>query len=293
MPKTGDAKRLGTAEGALMTRAAHALHAEVPVLDDHWAVHLLGEEHQRLVRDPAHYREHHAPETTAMAPAIAVALGSLRYAEDAVESAVVERDVRQYVCLGAGFDTFALRRTDLTDRLRVFEVDHPDVQKLKRARIELAGRPAPVLPEFVAVDFEKTSLAQSLAESSFSPERAALFSFMNTTTYLSREATGSTLAEIAGLCAVGSRLVVNYLGTVPTTSDQDRLMDQLGASVAAAREPYVSEWTPEEFEALLGQNRFRTLEHVDEKELGKRFFSGRSDGFWPGIPVRLITAERV
>ena len=46
----------------------------------------------------------------------------LRYAEDEVERAA-ERGVDQYVILGAGFDTFALRRNDLADRIRVFEVD--------------------------------------------------------------------------------------------------------------------------------------------------------------------------
>ena len=40
----------------------------------------------------------------------------------------------QYVILGAGFDTFAMRHPELTGRLAVFEVDHPDVQRLKRQR---------------------------------------------------------------------------------------------------------------------------------------------------------------
>jgi O-methyltransferase involved in polyketide biosynthesis len=49
--------RIGTAEGALLGRAAHAPHANDPVLDDFWAVELLSPEAHALVRDPEHSRD--------------------------------------------------------------------------------------------------------------------------------------------------------------------------------------------------------------------------------------------
>ena len=45
-----------------------------------------------------------------------------RYAEQAVGAAFQER-IRQYVIVGAGSDSFALRRTDLVPPLRVFELE--------------------------------------------------------------------------------------------------------------------------------------------------------------------------
>jgi O-methyltransferase involved in polyketide biosynthesis len=47
--------------------------------------------------------------------------------EEVVERAVAD-GVRQYVILGAGLDSFAYRRSDVLDRVRVFEVDHPASQ---------------------------------------------------------------------------------------------------------------------------------------------------------------------
>lgn len=47
-----------------------------------------------------------------------------RFVEDLVEEEV-ERGVAQYVILGAGLDTFAQRRPDITSQLRVFEIDQP------------------------------------------------------------------------------------------------------------------------------------------------------------------------
>jgi len=50
-----------------------------------------------------------------------------RYAEDALRKATI-RGVRQYVLIGAGFDSFALRRPAFSNLLEIFEVDHPATQ---------------------------------------------------------------------------------------------------------------------------------------------------------------------
>jgi methyltransferase (TIGR00027 family) len=61
-----------------------------------------------------------------------------RFTEDLVERAV-SRGFEQYVILGAGLDSFAYRRSDLVDRLRVFEVDHPAWRSWKQARLRDLG----------------------------------------------------------------------------------------------------------------------------------------------------------
>jgi O-methyltransferase involved in polyketide biosynthesis len=47
-----------------------------------------------------------------------------RYAEDALREAV-NRGTRQYILIGAGFDSFALRRPAFSEALEIFEIDHP------------------------------------------------------------------------------------------------------------------------------------------------------------------------
>ena len=92
MSKTGDSEQLGTAEGAVMSRALHALHGEAPILNDTWAVHLLSAEDQRIARAGPKKDGYEPPETNRLAPIFAVGVGSLRYAEDAVESALRDFD---------------------------------------------------------------------------------------------------------------------------------------------------------------------------------------------------------
>ncbi len=51
-----------------------------------------------------------------------------RFVEDLVAEQAA-RGVGQYVILGAGLDTFAQRRSELTSRLIVFEIDQPGSQE--------------------------------------------------------------------------------------------------------------------------------------------------------------------
>ena len=54
--------------------------------------------------------------------------------EDTLEEAV-KQGVEQYVIRGAGMDTFAFRRPEMLEKLKVFEVNHPDIQKFKLHRL--------------------------------------------------------------------------------------------------------------------------------------------------------------
>lgn len=289
MAKTGEAGSLGTAEGAVLGRAAHALHADPPILDDTWALLLLDEATQAAVRDPAYAIRPMAWGDFDSAPLFALNVGCLRYAEDEVERCA-GAGTGQYVILGAGFDTFALRRGDLCDRLRVYEVDHPDVQALKRARIAQADATPDAMPTFVPVDFESTSLGEGLRATAFDPHRPCVVSWMNTIPYLSESATETTLRELAGLMAPSSRVVLNYACDVPLSEDQRAYLKTLEGKVSQSGEPLRARWRPEAFEKLLGSAGFSIVEHATERDLHSRYFEGRADGLAPGVPARLVVA---
>ncbi len=61
-----------------------------------------------------------------------------RYTEDTLKEAV-RHGVKQYLILGAGIDTFAFRRPDLMEQLRVFKVDHHTAQEFKLRRFAELG----------------------------------------------------------------------------------------------------------------------------------------------------------
>jgi methyltransferase (TIGR00027 family) len=110
-----------------------------------------------------------------------------RFTEDLVEQAVA-RDVEQYVILGAGLDSFAYRRGDLLDGLRVFEVDHPASQRWKLRRLSELGVKIPDSLVFTPVDFEHQTLREGLEDAGFAFRRSAVFSWIGVTMYLTLDA---------------------------------------------------------------------------------------------------------
>jgi methyltransferase (TIGR00027 family) len=101
------------------------------------------------------------------------AVARARFVEDIVAEQV-DRGGNQCVILGAGLDSFALRRLDLVRRLRVFEVDEPGTQAWKRRRLDELELTRPDTPSFVPVDFERQSWVIEIVHAGFDRTRPAV-----------------------------------------------------------------------------------------------------------------------
>src|SRR5262245_60292769 len=111
-----------TAYRVAMRRAAHQILDQPKVLDDPIALRIVGPRAEAEIRsEPRRYQSR----VGRILRAFLVARS--RCAEDALASAVAG-NVRQYVVLGAGLDTFAYRNPYAAESLHVFEVDHPTTQ---------------------------------------------------------------------------------------------------------------------------------------------------------------------
>ena len=154
----------------------------------------------------------------------------------------------QLVILGAGLDGRAWRMPELHDTI-VFEVDHPDTQREKRAR---AGELAQTAREirFVPVDFTRDSLDDALARAGHDPKLPTTWVWEGVVMYLTRDAIEATLAVIDRRSAPDSRLVVAYM-------QRTLLAYAVGAIVRRAGEPFRSAFRPEQMRALLGNHGFR------------------------------------
>ena len=119
-------------------------------------------------------------------------------------------DVAQFVILGAGFDTRAYRLPDDT-RVRVFEVDSPRTQMVKRETLMKAGIDAGGVT-FVPADFEEKDWLACLTAAGFDPGERTLFLWEGVTMYLHREAVEDTLRKIAST-APGSVVAFDYFTT--------------------------------------------------------------------------------
>ena len=133
-----------------------------------------------------------------------------RYIDDCL-TGCLQDGLKQLVILGAGFDSRAYRFSGLKERVKVFEVDHPATQQVKRARLN------EILPEpvehvaYIATNFDTEDMGGKLRKNGYSETAKTLFVWEGVTYYLSADAVDATLAFMASHSAEGSSVVFDYL----------------------------------------------------------------------------------
>lgn len=217
-------------------------------------------------------------------------VGRARYAEDALERGIDDVGIGQLVLLGAGNDSFLLRRPDLLERLRVFEVDHPDSQREKREKLRALGFVDHRNARFVAVDFEREGAGEALARSGFDATRPAFFNWLGVVAYLTRDAIHGTLRSLHAVSAAGSRIVFDYpIAQELIVREEDRTRSvEVSRSTAAVGEPRQARHVPEELARDARTLGYEVVEDLSPETIFARYFAGRSDGLRPNPENRLI-----
>ena len=230
-----------------LMRAAHARRDPSPLLDDPWGDRLVAEYERESISQRVLARMNpdaraaalHAPDSflddflLANVAYPGVVLRS-RYTEDALREAI-NKGIRQYVLIGAGFDSFTLRRPAFSKTLEILEIDHPSTQDLKVQRIKECGISLPPSVHFIAADLANDDLAAALARSSFRKDEPAFFSWLGVTVYLTRQANLETLRSVATCGAAGSELVFTYVDQIEFAADGSRSLHSPNAEAAASR----------------------------------------------------------
>jgi len=277
--KKGQASR--TAEAAAGARAIHRLRDEPPVFDDAFALELTSPLWRRVATSKLLFWLITHVVLRSQRAVGAQVIARSRLAEDLLAEAIAS-GIRQYVIVGAGFDSFALRHRDSQSGLRVFELDHPDTQRVKLDRIRALGIEPPETVEFVGIDFEERAVADALARSSYEASLPAFYSWLGTTPYLSHAATIATLRSISDYAAPGSTIVFDYLVPDDVLSDSDRrVVQRLKRFTARRGEPLIGALHPDTLEAMLASIGLELIENFSAAEQEARYFSGRSDGLRP------------
>lgn len=177
----------------------------------------------------------------------------------AIDDAIREHGAEQLVVLGAGLDARAWRMPELA-HVTVFEVDHPASQRDKVRRI---GDRAPTALRFSAVEIDLATAALSppLVDAGFERQVVSTWVWEGVVPYLDAADVRSVVAQVAELCAPGSRLVVNYQARSVWVSLMRRAMRLVLRLTRApdplAAEPWRSLWRPSSMRKLLRDNGFR------------------------------------
>ena len=248
-------------------RAAHTRLDPHPLIDDPWGDRLVPESVKRAMASSNEMLD----ESLMRSRSYANVITRSRYAEDALKAAV-SRGVAQYVLIGAGFDSFSLRRPAFAADLRIFEIDFPATQTFKIAQINACGIALPDT-HFIAADLSQESVAAALARSPYETQRLTFFSWLGVTMYLTREANLATFRSIASCSPTASEVVFTYFDErlFKAQSESFREMEQ---RVAAVGEPFLSGFDPAELAANLSDCGLHLVEDLHGSEIAARYDRG-------------------
>ena len=271
-----------TALRVALRRAAHQLYDTKPlVFDDPFAVSLLGETYRKeLQQTPQRADRLHSKALRAWLVARS------RFAEDCLASAVGS-GVTQYVLLGAGLDTFALRNPH--SGVRVFEVDHPATQAWKRRLLTAGQLELPSNAVLVPVDFEQEQIAEKLAKAGFDRSAKTVFAWLGVVPYLTLTAFRTTLAFIRN-SPQGSGVVFDYgqpRSALPPSEQLEH--DSLASRVRAAGEPFQLFFTSTALRKEL--QGFEHIQDLGVDVLNNWYFADRTDLLLRGVAARLVYAR--
>jgi methyltransferase (TIGR00027 family) len=218
-----------------------------------------------------------------------ITLGNQGFARQTLFDGVVEQylpDITQFVNLGAGFDTRALRLkgTPKYAPVRSFEIDTPATLAFKGERLTKAGIDSTGIT-FVPADFEKEDWLTRLINAGFDPSQPALYIWDGVVPYLDQEAVKDTLRKIAST-AKGSILAFDYF-TSEVLESQAPSMRSVRASLKAGGEPlkFGVDSTPPSRERLNELLQSCGLNLIEQRTLGQEMKGKRA---WGGFAIAAV-----
>ncbi|MCP4673383.1 MAG: class I SAM-dependent methyltransferase, partial [Desulfobacula sp.] len=267
-----------SSETAEMTTVFRAIESKQPennrVIYDPYAMLFLGDKWKKLINKPIYLW-------------LVKQLGKFRY--PGFRNSVITRvrfmnecikecfphDFSQLVILGAGYDMSAYCFRGILNKAKVFEVDHPNTQNDKLAKIKAQIKNSPDNIIYVPVNFETDDLIESLLASGYAPSEKTLFILEGVIYYLEKESVEQTLDFIVDNSAEGSKLAFDYF---PPEVIDETTTEQLGKKMQKNAkklgEPLKFGIATQDIENLLKKHRFTDFVKYSSTEIRDTYYHG-------------------
>ena len=194
-----------------------------------------------------------------------------RYVDDILTECLKKKEVETVVNLGAGMDCRGYYIPGI-ERMRYFEVDHPDVikKKIKQIKKIVGGFPDNVV--YVPIDFQKQNLDVELKKAGYNLNSRTLFIWEAVSQYISKKANESTFNYI-GQAAPGSKLVFSYI--LKSFIDGKYIHDgikRLSNQFLKKNNPlFIFGFDPADMKDYLAKYSLALIEDIDSVEMQERY----------------------
>lgn len=199
-------------------------------------------------------------------------LGRAAFCEEHLQRAV-RIGAKQYLILGAGYDSFAYRQPAWASGLHIFEIDHPATARDKMDRLVTASIRAPKNTLYVCGDFNDDLWHEALSgQQKFSRQAVSFCSMLGISYYLAKDRFEQLIQALSTIIPHGSSVVFDY-------PDQDSYTEKAGERAkkqamlaSGAKEAMLASYSYPETESMLSKYGFLIYEHLTPEIITKQYF---------------------
>ena len=202
----------------------------------------------------------------------------------------IDDGIEQLVILGAGYDSRAFRFNALREKVKVFEVDHPDSQRIKKEKVRKIFGSLPDHVVYVPIDYDKDKMAEKLFESGYDKDLKTMFIWEGVTCFLTAEAVDETLAFVVNNSGEGSSIIFDY-AYESVIDGRMKEAEKFRRYAAKRGEPAtfgIEEGVIEEF---LGKRGFGQVKDMNAKSLEDTYFKGTNRKTCPFFAIVHATVK--
>lgn len=205
-------------------------------------------------------------------------LARTRYIDDYLQQ-FINKGLEQLVILGAGYDSRAYRFDELKNRVKIFELDHPATQNMKKEKLIEIFQMLPDHVTYVPVDFHKQNLQSCLFESGYDSHMKTLFIWEGVTMYVEAGAVDETLLFISKNSGNGSAVIFDYTYPEVLAGTYDRKEAKEWLKITEkSDEPLLFGIETGHIEQFLAERGFCNIAGITSEYVNDNYFIGVNKG---------------
>nr|WP_319537682.1 class I SAM-dependent methyltransferase [uncultured Methanospirillum sp.] len=265
------------AEGMAMHRLSETMLPEdVRIFSDPYAVHFINPEILKFAAEHPREAEKKVQEMENLFPGLGNSIRARVKYFDLVLNECISHDFAQLIILGAGYDTRPYRTPEIDHNFKVFEVDHPETQSVKKEIIRRIFGTLPDNVTYIPLNLETGDLDVALSSSCFSELKKTLVIMEGLIMYLSSDSIHRIFQYFSKECPVGSKILFDYYPESVVSGEKNEYAKNIVKFTQLNGEP-LKFGIPDHAERnFLSQWNFADIRIIRSEEYKNLLFTGKN-----------------
>jgi len=266
------------AEGMAMHRTAESMLPEHErICYDPYAIHFVNPEILKFAADHPQEAQSKVEEMEQLFPGLGNSIRArVRYFDDIITSCV-SRGFKQLVILGAGYDTRPYRIKELSTRIQIFEVDHPDTQSIKKAKIKEIFGSLRDNVIYIPLNLETDELGEKLLANGYDQYLKTIFVMEGLSMYIPLDTVSQIFSFTSSHTDTGSMILFDYYPeSVITGTNKDEISHNILSFTRLNGEPLKFGIPDDQEIQFLSRWGFTDIKIIRSEDYRNLYFQGNN-----------------